>query len=162
MNTLGTVKRRIQQEEDSTHTVVIRVEAAHIYNVILLDDIISEVALEEHEGGMTDQDIPIENNCMDDELHLAMPENDRVYEDDGDESDVRDAIPTASLRRQPMTQLYRFGLGTSGVNGYEGVSVSKPAFGLRGICMVIIGIQLQTWMQVIVDVGSLSRLMLEI
>jgi len=154
--------RRIQKEEDPTHTVVIRVEAAHVYNVILLDDFISEVALEEHESGMTDQDIPIENNCMDDELHLSMPEDDRVYEDEGDESDVRDAIPTASHRRQPMTQLFRFGLGTSDVDGYEGVSVSKPAFGLRGICMLIIGIQLQTWMQVIVDVDSLSRSSLEI
>ena len=26
-----------------------------------------------------------------------------------------------------------------------------PAFGLIGICMVIIGIRLQTWMRVIVD-----------
>jgi len=37
-----------------------------------------------------------------------------------------------------------------------------PVFGLTGIRMVIIGIWLQTWIRVIVDVGVYVRLSLEI
>jgi len=37
-----------------------------------------------------------------------------------------------------------------------------PPFGLIGICMVIIGIWLQMWMRVIVDVNVHVRLSLEI
>jgi len=37
-----------------------------------------------------------------------------------------------------------------------------PAFGLIGIRMVIIGIRLQTWMRVILDVDVEVRLSLEI
>jgi len=48
-NTLATVKRQIQQAENSTPAVVINVEAAHVDNGILLDYLISEVALEEPE-----------------------------------------------------------------------------------------------------------------
>jgi hypothetical protein len=57
---------------------------------------------------------------MDDELHPGMPGGSGDYEDDGDESDVRDAIPTASRRRWPTTELERFDLGTNDLNGYEG------------------------------------------
>ena len=104
-NTLASVKRQIQQAENPTPAVVISVEAAHVDNAILLDDLTSEVALEEPEVGSTDPIIPIANNCTDDELHLGMPGGHGDYEDEGDESDVRDAIPTASRRRQPATEL---------------------------------------------------------
>jgi hypothetical protein len=42
------------------------------------------------------------------------------YDDQGDEREVRDTIPTASRRRRPATELERFDLGTFDVDGYEG------------------------------------------
>ena len=57
---------------------------------------------------------------MDDELHFRMVGGGRDYEDEGDESDERDAIPTASPRQQAETQLERFDLGTSDADRYEG------------------------------------------
>ena len=42
------------------------------------------------------------------------------YRDERDERDERNAIPTISRRWQPATELERFYLGTSDVNGYEG------------------------------------------
>jgi len=75
---------------------------------------------EEPEIGSTNPNIPIDNNCMDDELHFGMPGGSRDYEDKGDESNVCDAISTASRRRWPASELDRFDLGTSIVDGYEG------------------------------------------
>jgi hypothetical protein len=95
-NTHATVKRQIQQKENPTPTVVISVEAAHVDNAILLDYLASEVALEEPEIRSTDPNIPIDNNCMDDELHFGMPGGSGEYEDEVDESNLHDAIPTAS------------------------------------------------------------------
>jgi hypothetical protein len=116
-NTLATVKRQIQQAENPTPAVVISMEAARVDNAIPLDYLTSEVALEEPEIGSTDPNIPIDNNCTDDELHFGMPGGSRDFEDEGDESD---AIPTASRRRRAATELQRFDLVTSDVNGYEG------------------------------------------
>jgi len=116
-NTLATVKRQIQQAENPTPAVVISVEVARVDNAILLDYLTSEVALEEPEIGSTDSNIPFDNNCTDDELHFGMPGGSRDFEDEGDKSD---AIPTASRRRRAATELERFDLGTSDVNGYEG------------------------------------------
>ena len=76
--------------------MVISVEAARDDNSILLDYLTSKVALEEPEIGSTDPNIPIHNNCRVDELHFGMPGGTGDYEDDRDESDVRDAIITAS------------------------------------------------------------------
>jgi len=119
-NTLATGKRQIQQAENPTPAVVISVEAACVDNAILLDYLTSKVALEEPEIGSTDPNIPIDNNCMNDELHFGMPGDSGDYEDEGDESDMRDAIPTVSRRRRAATELNRFDLGTSDVDGYEG------------------------------------------
>jgi len=119
-NTLATVKRQIQQAENPTPAVVISAEAARVDNAILLDYLTSEVALEEPVIGSTDPNIPMDNNCRDDKLHIGMPGGSGDYEDEGDESDVRDAIPTASRRRRPATDLKRFDLGTNDVDGYEG------------------------------------------
>jgi hypothetical protein len=116
-NTLATVKGQIQQAENQTTAVVISVEAARVDNAILLDYLKSEVALEEPEIGSTDSNIPIDNNCTDDELHFGMPGGSGDFEDEGDESD---AIPTASWRQRAATELDRFDLGTSDVDGYEG------------------------------------------
>jgi len=95
-NTLAIVKRQIQQAENPTPAMVISTEAASVDNAILLDYLISEVALEEPEIGCTDPNIPIDNNCAVDELHLGITEGSRDYKDKGDESDDHDAIRTAS------------------------------------------------------------------
>ena len=42
--------------------------------------------------------IPIDNNRTDDELQLGMPGGTGDYEDESDEIDMRDAIPTDSQR----------------------------------------------------------------
>jgi hypothetical protein len=118
-NTLATVKRQIQQAENPTPPVVISVEAARVDNAILLDYLASEVAHEDPEIGSTHPNIPIDHNCTDDELHFGMPGGSGDYEDEGDESHDRDAIPTASRRRRPATELERFDLGTSDVDGYQ-------------------------------------------
>jgi hypothetical protein len=119
-NTLATVKRQIQQAENPTPAMVISVEAARVYNAIHLDYLASKVALQEPEIGRTDPNIPINNNCTDDELHFGMLGGSGDYEDEGDESDYRDAIPSASRQRRPATELKRFYLETSDVDGYEG------------------------------------------
>jgi hypothetical protein len=116
-NTLATVKCQIQQAENPTPAVVISVEAAHVDNAILLDYLTSEVAIEEPEIGSTDPNIPIDIDCTDDELHFGMPGGSGNFEDEGDECD---AIPTASWRRRAATELERFVLGTSDVDGCEG------------------------------------------
>jgi len=100
--------------------VVISVEAPGVDNAIPLDYLTSKVVLEEPEIGSTAATIPIDNNCMDDKLHFGMPQGSGDHQDNGDENDVRDAIPTASVRRQPVTELERFDLGTSDVDRYEG------------------------------------------
>jgi hypothetical protein len=94
-NTLATVKRQIQQAENPTPAVVISVEAARVDNAILLDYSTFEVGLEEHEIRNTDPNIPIDNNCPDDELHCGIPGGSGYFEDKGDKSD---AILTASWR----------------------------------------------------------------
>jgi len=119
-NTPAPVKCQIQQAEDPTPAMVISVETARVDNAILRDYLASEVALEEPEIGSTDPNIPIDIHCADDELHFGMPGGSGDYEDEGDESDDRHAIPTTSRRRRPTTELERFDLGTSDVNGYEG------------------------------------------
>jgi hypothetical protein len=119
-NTHATVKHQIQQAENPTPAVVISVEAARVDNAILLDYLASEVAFEEPEIGSTDPNIPIDNDCTDDELHFWMPGGRRDYEDEGDESDDRNAIPTASRRRRPATEPLRFDLETSDVDRIGG------------------------------------------
>ena len=94
-NTLATVKRQIQQAENPTPAVVISMEAVRVDNAILLDYLTSEVAIEEPEIGSTDPNIPMDNNCTDDEQHFGMPGGSGDFEDEGDESDT---IPTASRR----------------------------------------------------------------
>jgi len=84
-NTLATVKRQIQQAENPMPAKVISVEAARVYNPLLLDVLTSEVALEEPGFGGTDQNILIDLNCTDDELHFGIPGGSQDYEHEGDE-----------------------------------------------------------------------------
>jgi len=104
-NTLATVKRQIQQAENPTPAVVISVEAACVDNAICLDYLACEVSLEKPEIRSTHPNIPIDNNCKDDELHFGMPEGRGNDKDEGDESDDDDAILTASRRRQHAMEL---------------------------------------------------------
>jgi len=76
--------------------VVISVAAVRVDNAILLDYLTSEVALEEPEIGNTYPKIALETVCTDDKVHFGIPGGSGDYEDDGDESDQRDSIPTAS------------------------------------------------------------------
>jgi hypothetical protein len=119
-NTLATVKHQIEQAENPTSGMVSSIEAARVDNAILLEYLASEVALEEPEIGRTDPNILIDNNCTIAELHFGMAGGIGDYEDEGDSSDDRDAIPTASRQQRPATELERFYLGTSDGNGYEG------------------------------------------
>jgi hypothetical protein len=96
---------------------VIREEAAHIDNAMLLDNLTSEAALEEAEIGNTDPNIPIDNNCTYDELHFGMAGGSGDFEDEGDRSDT---IPTASRRGRSATFPERFEQGTCDVDRYEG------------------------------------------
>jgi len=118
--TLATVKRQIQQAENPMPAEVISVDAACVDNAILLDYLTSEVALEEPEIGSTDPNIPTDKNCTDDQLHFGMAWGSGDHDEEGDECDECDAIPTTSQRRWPTTELERFDLGTSDVDGYEG------------------------------------------
>jgi len=119
-NTPATDKSQIQQAETPTPAEVISVEAVRVDNAIVLDYLTSEVLLEEPEIGSTNPNIPLDNNCTDDELHFGMPGGSGDYQDEGVESDERDAIPTASRQRRPATALEKFDLGTSDVDGNEG------------------------------------------
>jgi len=76
--------------------MVISEEAARVDNAVLLEYLTSEVALEEPEIGSTDPNIPIEQVCTDDNVDSGNPGVSRDYEDDGDESDESDSIPTPS------------------------------------------------------------------
>jgi hypothetical protein len=107
-NFLSTVWRQIQQAENPMPAVLISVEAARVDNAILLDYSASNLAVEEPEIRSTDPNIPINNNCTDEELHFGMPGGSRDYNDEGDEGYNRDAIPTTSQRRRPGTELERF------------------------------------------------------
>ena len=119
-NILATVKHQIQQAENPMPAEDISIEAARDDITILLDYLTSEVALEEPEMGGTDPNILIDNNCTDDELHFGVPGGSDDYDDAGDEIDERDANPTASRPLRAATELERFDLRTSNVDGYEG------------------------------------------
>jgi len=116
-NTLATVKGQIQQAENPTPAVVISVGAARVDNAIPLDYLTSEVAIVEPEIGSTNPNIPIDINSMHYKLDFGMPGGSGDFEDECDE---HYAIPTASQQQGAATELERFDLGTSDVDGYEG------------------------------------------
>jgi len=114
------VKRQIQQAENPTPAMVISMEGTGVNNAILLDYLTSEVALDEPGIGRDHRIIPIDIICTDSELHFGIAGCSRDYEDEGDKSHERDAIPTTSWLRWAVTELERFDLGISDVGGYEG------------------------------------------
>jgi hypothetical protein len=97
-NTIATVNGQIQQAENPTPAVVISTEAGSVDNALLVDYLTAEVELEVPEIRSTDPIIPIDNNCMDDELHCGMPGGSGDYEDEGDESNEPNSIRTARRR----------------------------------------------------------------
>jgi hypothetical protein len=119
-NTLATIKRQILQAENQTPATVISTEATCVDNAIFLDYFTFDVALEDPEIGSTDPNIPIHNNCTDNALHFGTPGGCDDSDNEGDEIDESDAIPTACRQRRATTELERFYLGTSDVVGYEG------------------------------------------
>jgi len=119
-NTPVTVKHQIHLAENPTPARVISVEAARVHNDIHLDNLTSEVGFEQPGIGSTDRNIPIDNNCTDDKLHIGMTGGSKDYEDGGDENDKCGAIPTASFQGRLTTELERLDLGTSDVDGYRG------------------------------------------
>jgi hypothetical protein len=74
---------------------VISTEAGRVDYAILLEYLTSEVVLEEPEIGSTDPNIPTDNDCTDDKLHLGMPGGCEDHNNEADESDNSDAIPIA-------------------------------------------------------------------
>jgi hypothetical protein len=119
-NTLATIKRQIQQAENPTPATVISTEAPCVDNAIFLHYFTFDVALEDPEIGSTDRNIPIHNNCTDNELDFGTPGGFEDSDNEGGEIDKSDAIPTACRQRRTTTELERFDLGTSDVDGYEG------------------------------------------
>jgi len=119
-NTLATVKHQIQQVENPTPAAVISTEAARVDDAIRRDCLTSELGLEEPEIGRTDPNMPIDNNCTDDELHFGMPGGCQDYDHQGDEIDKSDAIPNPSWQQRAATELKSFHLATSYVDRYEG------------------------------------------
>jgi hypothetical protein len=70
--------------------------------------------------GSTDPMIPTNINCTDDKPHCGIPGGSGDYEDEGDKSKECNAFPTAMQCQCGTTELDRFDLGTSVVDGYEG------------------------------------------
>ena len=95
-NTLATVKRQIQQPDNTQPAKVISTEVARVDNAILSEYLTSGVALEEPVLGCTDPNIPIDNNCVDDKLHFVMRGGSDGNHNEGDDIDESDAIPTTS------------------------------------------------------------------
>jgi hypothetical protein len=57
---------------------------------------------------------------MDDEQHFRMSGGCEDYDKAGDEIEMSNAIPTISQQRRAATELERFDLATSDLDGYEG------------------------------------------
>jgi len=91
--------------DNPTLAVVISVEAAHVDNTILRDYLTSEVALEKPEIGSTDPNIPIDNNCTDDTLHLGMPGGSGDYEDECDKGDDSPRLNPRGLTWQQVMSI---------------------------------------------------------
>jgi hypothetical protein len=94
-NTIATTKHQIQEVEDPTPAAIISMEAESVANPIHHYYVTSEVALEEPEIGSSDQNFPIDNNCTNHKLNVGMAGRCEDYNDEGDESNNRDAIPGA-------------------------------------------------------------------
>jgi len=118
-NSLTTVKRKNKQAENPTPDVVISAQSARVDKGILLDYLSSEAALEDPESRSTERNMPIDINLTNDELDFGIPGGSENCDNQGDESDVRDAIPIASQRQRPATEHNRVDLQISDVDGYE-------------------------------------------
>jgi len=118
-NTHATEKREIQQAENQTPALVIRIESLHVGNAIFLGDLASEVELREPEIKSTDPHSPMTNICMDDEHYSGMQRGSRDFEDEDDKSDNSGTIPSTSQPWGPGTELERIAMGSSNVYWHE-------------------------------------------
>jgi len=114
----ATVKCQIRQAENATPAMVISNTAAHIDNAIPLDTTTSKSMIEEPEIGLTDTNVPIDNNCTDDELYCGMPGCSGHSKHEGGKCNEGDDIPTSRRRWWTLTEIQRYDLGTSDVDGY--------------------------------------------
>jgi hypothetical protein len=121
-NTLATVKCHIQHLENPTPAEVISNEAAHVDNAIHLECGTSKVAFEESEIRSTHPNILIDIRCTDDHLHFGIPCSCNDYDDDGDEINRCNEIPSTSRRQQAAPDLERCKLVTRYIEGYDGGS----------------------------------------
>jgi len=95
-NNFATVKHQIQQVENRMPAMVISMEAARVDNAILLYHLTLKVACRDPNIESPDTKIPIDNNCMNHDLHLGTPVSSGDYKDDGDECNQNNAVPTTS------------------------------------------------------------------
>jgi len=117
--TLATVKHQIQQADNPMPAVVLSVDSVQVDNAILPDYLALEVMFEEPYIGSTDPIISRHDYYQDDKLKFRIPGGSRDYEDEYYECEMCEALPTTSHQRQPPTELERFHLGSSDIDGYD-------------------------------------------
>jgi hypothetical protein len=105
--TSATVKGRNRQVENQLAAVVIRIEAAHVDNVIPHYRLTSNVGLHDLEIRRTDPNITTDNYCMDFKIPCGMPQGNGEYENKGDKSNQYDTIPTISGLQWAGSELER-------------------------------------------------------
>jgi hypothetical protein len=81
------MKREIEQAEKPTCAEVMGMVAAQVDNGNLLNNVIFNVAVEEHEIGYTDTNILIDLYSIDDRLHFGIPGGCEDYGKEGDYMD---------------------------------------------------------------------------
>jgi hypothetical protein len=125
------VKCQFQQAQILTPAAVISTHAARGDIAILADNSTSELPLEDPEIGSSDPNIPIDINCTNGELHCGIPVGYEDYDDECDEIDESDAITTGSQRQWAASELGRFDLGTSDVDGSAANDASAKCKSVR-------------------------------
>jgi hypothetical protein len=102
-NTPATFQRQIRQGENPTAAVIFCMDAGCVGNAILLNNLTSEVALDDPVIRTTNSYTPLDNNHHDGNMHFGMPGGSRDQEDEGDTGDEDDDISTISQQRQTAT-----------------------------------------------------------
>jgi hypothetical protein len=118
-DTVSAVHHQIELTENKIPAEVIRTEAVHIDNAILLDYLTSNVALEEAMIESSDPYILLYNHYPDDMLHFGLPCGSKDWDNESDTIDESYAIPTTCWRRWAETEFQKFELRTCDVNRYE-------------------------------------------
>jgi hypothetical protein len=101
-NSLATVERMSQHADNPALPMVISLQVACVNNAILLDNLTSQMAIEETEIRRSNRNIPIDYHYANAELHFRMLGDSEDDQADRNDSDKRDAIPTASQGHSPQ------------------------------------------------------------